>query len=65
MQFNPLYTTGSSILACRIILKRSWILRALGLLSYRLMQQAMGLEPVLGKALAGGRPLNATTTNRG
>lgn len=40
-------------------------LRALGLLFYRLMQQAVGLEPVLGKALAGGRPLKATTTNRG
>jgi len=40
-------------------------LRVRGLLFYRLMQQAVGLEPVLGKALVGGRPLKATTTNRG
>ncbi len=36
-----------------------------GLLFYRLMQQAVALEPVLGKALVGGRPLKATTTYRG
>ena len=29
------------------------------------MQQAVALEPVLGKALVGGRPLKATTTNKG
>ncbi len=39
--------------------------RSRGLLFYRLMQQAVALEPVLGKALVGGRPLKATTTNRG
>lgn len=39
--------------------------RSRGLLFYRLMQQAVALEPVLGKALVGGRPLKASTTNRG
>ncbi len=39
--------------------------RSRGLLFYRLMQQAVALEPVLGKSLVGGRPLKATTTNRG
>jgi transposase-like protein len=36
-----------------------------GLLFYRLMQQAVTSEPVLGKSLVGGRPLKAITTNRG
>jgi transposase-like protein len=39
--------------------------RSRGLLFYRLMQQAVALEPVLGKALIGGRRLKATTTNKG
>ena len=39
--------------------------RSRGLLFYRLMQQAVTLEPVLGKTLVGGRPLKATTTYRG
>lgn len=39
--------------------------RSRGLLFYRLMQQAVALEPVLGKALVGGRRLKATATNRG
>jgi transposase-like protein len=39
--------------------------RSRGLLFYRLMQQAVALEPILGKALVGGRPLKRTTTNKG
>jgi transposase-like protein len=39
--------------------------RSRGLLFYRLMQQAVALEPVLGKTLVGGRPLKPTTANRG
>ena len=39
--------------------------RSRGLLFYRLMQQAVALEPVLGRTLIGGRPLSKTTTNSG
>lgn len=39
--------------------------RSRGLLFYRLMQQAVALQPVAGKALVGGRPLKTTSRNSG
>jgi hypothetical protein len=37
--------------------------RSRGLLFYRLMKQAVALEPVRGQDLIGGRPLKPTATN--
>lgn len=39
--------------------------RSRGLLFYRLMQQAVALEPVRGRNLVGGRPFNKTATDSG